>query len=216
MRVFHMLSNRHGVSALKDERLKVAQFEDLNDPFELLSARLPTPAIRQALAGFKQFMHGKLGVLCFGRDWNSPVMWSHYADKHRGMCLGFDIPDDLAITIRYVSGREALRFQNDVESEGVDTNFALNLLRSKFNGWKYEKEVRMYLDLDADTQRDHDLHFYSFGRDLKLREVVLGPRCESTVADIRRLVDHLCPNVKLTQSRLAFETFRVVTNRAAK
>lgn len=215
MRVYRLLSTEYGLLALRNQRLKVATFDDLNDPFELLSAKLSTPQLRRAVSGFKTFMQGKLGILCFGSHWKSSVIWSHYADKHRGMCLGFDIPDDSAIPVRYVGARAALRFQNDVESEGVETQFALDLLRSKFKGWKYEEEVRMYVDLDADTQVDEGLHFFRFGDELQLREVILGPNCPLTLAEIRAQVELIRPRVTLTKARLAFRTFNVVANRAA-
>jgi hypothetical protein len=40
-------------------------------------------------------------MLCFSRDWHNPVQWSHYADKHRGICLGFDVPDSLLVPVQY-------------------------------------------------------------------------------------------------------------------
>lgn len=37
------------------------------------------------------FKQSTLGVACFTELWNDPIMWSHYADKHRGVMFGFDI-----------------------------------------------------------------------------------------------------------------------------
>ena len=45
------------------------------------------------------------GLLCFSRHWYSPALWAHYADNHKGMCLGFDIPDDeSAQAVQYCDG----------------------------------------------------------------------------------------------------------------
>ena len=33
---------------------------------------------------------GSKGVLSLSEQWNSVLMWSHYADNHRGMCIEFD------------------------------------------------------------------------------------------------------------------------------
>ena len=30
------------------------------------------------------------GICCFSRTHESILMWSHYADKHRGLCIGFN------------------------------------------------------------------------------------------------------------------------------
>ena len=31
-------------------------------------------------------------ILCFSRNWDNLLLWSHYGDRHMGVCLGFDIP----------------------------------------------------------------------------------------------------------------------------
>jgi hypothetical protein len=41
------------------------------------------------------YFHDNIGVLCLGASWSSPVMWAHCADKHFGVALGFDVPDQL-------------------------------------------------------------------------------------------------------------------------
>ena len=29
-------------------------------------------------------------ISCFSKSWNSTLMWSHYGDKHKGICVEFD------------------------------------------------------------------------------------------------------------------------------
>jgi len=41
------------------------------------------------------------GLLRFSRDWHNPVLWSHYASRHTGLCLGFDVPDDCLGPVSY-------------------------------------------------------------------------------------------------------------------
>ncbi|MDW9570209.1 DUF2971 domain-containing protein [Sinorhizobium meliloti] len=31
------------------------------------------------------------GIVCLSDNWQHPMMWSHYADRHRGICLAFDV-----------------------------------------------------------------------------------------------------------------------------
>jgi hypothetical protein len=50
-----------------------------------------TQAARKASKQFRAAVNASQGLLCFGADWSSSVMWSHYADKHKGICLGFDV-----------------------------------------------------------------------------------------------------------------------------
>ena len=36
---------------------------------------------------------GKRGVLSLAAKWDCPLMWSHYADEHRGLCIEYDTTD---------------------------------------------------------------------------------------------------------------------------
>lgn len=85
--MYHLLSARWALDDLTRWRLKIAEFADLNDPFELLGVELPNRALRRAFAAWKAKALREYGVLCFSRKWSNPVLWSHYADKHKGICL---------------------------------------------------------------------------------------------------------------------------------
>lgn len=216
MRVYNLSPASYALQNLQRHRLKVSTFEDLNDPFELLSMKLPSQAMREGLQQFKVDMHSSTGILCFTRCWDNPVMWSHYADKHRGVCLGFDIPDDRAVRVRYVAARTTLKFRDNLERKGVDQTFALDLMRSKYKDWRYEKEVRMFVGLDETEKSVDGLYFYGFDEFLVLKEVILGPRCDGLVAkDIKATLATIQPAVSLIQARLSFRTFRVVVRQAS-
>lgn len=73
------------------------------------------------------------------------LMWSHYADSHRGMCLEYQFSnkfmnqtsDDAVLHFRKVNyGPDAL----SIKSEQMMTD--IGLLR-KCNAWEYENEVRL-------------------------------------------------------------------------
>lgn len=191
----------------------MSTFEDLNDPFELLSARLPKRSLRIALSAFKTDAHGSIGILCFGRSWENPVIWSHYADKHRGMCLGFDILDKYAIPVKYIADRTAVRFLDGVKSNGVDPKYVLDLMRSKYKAWSYENEIRMFVGLD-EAEKDSGMFFYPFGSELMLREVILGPRCTVPIFKVRATLANGAASIHVIKTRLAFNSFRVIKIRS--
>src|SRR5882724_8377120 len=101
MRVFHFVNEEHGLEDVRKRRLKVATLKDLNDPFELFGVRLADEALRRAFRIMKDELGAKHGLLCFSRSWHNPVLWSHYAAKHTGVCLGFDVPDELLGSVSY-------------------------------------------------------------------------------------------------------------------
>src|SRR6185369_16167015 len=103
MVVYHLTRAEHALSAIALRRLKISRFRDLNDPFELIGADLRDKDDRKQFRALQIALQEKYGVLCFSRSWSHPLLWSHYADKHRGICLGFDIPDDDLENVIYVA-----------------------------------------------------------------------------------------------------------------
>src|SRR5687768_16056458 len=87
VRVYHFVNQLYGLDDLSRRRLKVAQIDDLNDPFDLRVFASGDPRMRQALERHRANLALSHGMLCFSRSWKNPVQWSHYADRHRGVCL---------------------------------------------------------------------------------------------------------------------------------
>lgn len=100
MRVYHFINEKFGLENIKRRRLKIARIDELNDPFEFI-ARADNERERAALRATREEQTKKTGLLCFSRSWQNPVQWSHYADRHRGFCLGFDVPDALIKEVTY-------------------------------------------------------------------------------------------------------------------
>ncbi len=211
MRVYQLSRANYALLNLQRSRLKVSTFDDLNDPFELLSASVPESSLRKALLAFKADVHASLGILCFCTNWENPVMWSHYADKHRGVCLGFDIPDQFAIPVRYIKDRQAVKYVDGIQSRGVEPSFAFELMCSKYNAWSYEKEVRMFVGLE-ESEEDSGYFFYPFGAELTLREMILGHRCTVSASEVATVLGDRVNSVSVSKARLAFNSFRVVTD----
>ena len=206
MRVYHLLAKHWAICDLQRKRLKVARFDELNDPFELLGAELPDREERQRFDQWKTRTVATFGLLCFSRRWRNPVLWSHYADKHRGMCLGFDVPDEYLQKVRYLPRRWKL---SDYLSH---TQQAGSLFTTKFKNWAYEKEYRRIVRLD-DAESEGPNRYWPFGDDLKLREVIVGPRCNADRAQLRRILGPSVDEVEFKKARLAFRTFTVVCDR---
>lgn len=101
-RAYHFISLQHGLDDLRRQHLKISRLDDLNDPFELWAIAQPDRRVRQALKNTKDEMAQQCGLLCFSLDWHNPLLWSHYADRHRGIALGFDIDDQ--ILDRFLTG----------------------------------------------------------------------------------------------------------------
>src|SRR5574340_35150 len=101
MRIYYFTKANHGLAAIRDRRLKVARIHELNDPFEFLGVELSDPEFRKVLTETKRQLSTGHGLLCFSKSWRHPMLWAHYADKHGGVCLGFDVNDDKLENVSY-------------------------------------------------------------------------------------------------------------------
>src|SRR2546426_4361250 len=144
MRVYKFLSSEFALKDIREHRIKISEIHDLNDPFELIPFDLSDPDFRRGIIKSRDEMNRR-GVLSFSSKWNNPLLWSHYADKHKGICLGFDVvaADENTIYVEYANERLPPPLK-------LDASFALNLLRTKFAGWEYEGEVRIFATRDTE------------------------------------------------------------------
>ena len=175
MRVYKFLDKQFGLMALRDRRLKIGRLAEWNDPFELLpfasTGRVPRLSVTTTLGE----LDARFGWICFSRTWSNPIIWAHYADQHRGLCLGFDVPDAYCKPIRYVEHREP--FPNfDAMPEQEKLEAMERMLFTKFSQWAYEDESRVPVLLDQKTKTPAGFFFKDFDGDLKLAEVIVGTR----------------------------------------
>ena len=205
MRVYHLLPRKWALCNLKQRRLKVATFDNLNDPFELRGVRLDNRADRLRFNRWRECTAATFGLLCFSKSWRNPVLWSHYADEHKGICLGFDVPESCLHEVRYLPDR--LQFEQLVPDEEQ----LQQLLRTKFKDWEYEAEYRRIVRLHKTCETDNP-HFWPFGSDFELREVVGGARCKLKKEHRKELLADGFSRIELIQARPAFQTFNVVTD----
>jgi hypothetical protein len=214
MRVYHFISAEHGLDSLRRQRLKIATISELNDPFELLAITLENPELRRAFAVVKHQLAATRGMLCFSRRWNSPVQWSHYAAKHTGLCLGFDIPDEHLTPVHYAGRRLAIEAERLLQPRGLDEDTALKFLSTKFSHWRYEAEVRAFLSLE-DRDPDTGLYFAEFSDRLVLKEAIVGAEGSISRFALSTALGDIAPDVRMLKARLAFKTFNVVSQRKA-
>lgn len=209
MRFYYFTSAKHGVDNLKQRRLKISDFSNVNDPFELLGIELRDKVVRNTVNFQKSQISKKSGLLCFSEDKYNPVQWAHYAENHKGVCLGFEIPDKLLRKVRYVSERLA---RETLEEPGYNEK----LLTTKFSHWSYEQERRMILQLSSYSQDDKGLRFKSFDDDMVLKEVYIGCKSVLTFGDIKSAYSSGDKSVIVKITRPSFRDFRIVWDQSKK
>lgn len=89
------------------------------------------------------------GVLSLAERWNCPLMWSHYADEHRGLCIEYDLKENMCPNIRQVGYMQsgsikisdliAWKINGSSEAESTILN---TFFFAKAPQWRYEREWR--------------------------------------------------------------------------
>ena len=207
MRVYHYLPSKWAITNLRYSRLKIATTEDMNDPFEFMCYDLPTREHRRDFKAAKDEMGSRFGVLCFSRSWKNPVLWSHYADRHRGVCLGFDVQDDMTIPVEYTQHR--LELDDTISAGSFTEATADRWIRTKYEGWRYEDEVRVLPRLES-RDPETGLYFAEFQKAIVLKEIIAGPLCSETQAIKAAIPTESTQSVMLV--RLAHRSFDIVTD----
>ena len=208
-RVYHLTSAEHGISNIALGRLKLARFSDLNDPFELIAANFREREVRKIVRNFKSAFDAQTGLLCFSEDWAEPLLWSHYAAKHRGLCLGFDVPRNLLEKVKYQDDRLRTELDANADPMQLPTELQQALRCTKYRRWEYECEYRRFVPLEEATQEGR-FHFVPFGQELQLAEVILGTECVLSLDTVRTTVQMRYPLAAVFKARLEFKGFHIV------
>ncbi|VVC82429.1 DUF2971 domain-containing protein [Sideroxydans sp. CL21] len=101
----------------------------------------------------------EIGVCSFSLlegSFDEPLLWSHYADSHKGVCLLYRFPEAFLDDPKKIIGVDRVQYgtnvltdwlvNSDVQpSEGDDfvTGLIRTYLTSKNKPWEYEKEARI-------------------------------------------------------------------------
>ena len=212
MQLFNLTAADLAISNIALRRIKISRIADLNDPFELLPINIRDKTLRAAARQTRDQIAETRGVICFSKDWSNPVLWSHYADKHRGIALGFEVTDRFAIPVTYEKALSKVEIDQLMTAADPSEDFGRMLLATKFDDWRYEREFRVFVDL---TQHEPEggLYFCHFDQHLALKSVILGARCEIPISQVRELVSAYPYKVHVKRARIAFTKFAVTENR---
>lgn len=115
------------------------------------------------------------GIVSLGERVDCPLMWSHYGDQHRGICVGYSVPSNAVgdlHKVRYGGSRivaasdiATMLRGDDAARQKVDRA----VLTKKAFDWRYEREWRL---VGRRGPQDSPL---------EMEEVVFGMRCDTPV-----------------------------------
>jgi hypothetical protein len=125
-------------------------------------------------------------MYCLTPHPDSTLMWSHYADNHRGLCLEFNTNDELFGAARMVEYQS--HYPRWVQHQLTDDEI-WSLVLTKSSDWAYEDEFRAIV-----FATDNQIPF----RFDALESIVVG--CEADYAAVRTIVDSHAPGLRLKRA----------------
>lgn len=119
-------------------------------------------------------------VCCLSRTYKSILMWSHYANCHKGICLVFNRTKDECFfqqmgNVLYSPQHQGLDYHN--------LHYA-NALTVKFEDWMYEEEVRL-LRMDDNFKDGSQLEAFN---PKSLVQIIFGAKCpEDVISEVKMI-----------------------------
>jgi len=146
---------------LVNNRLFASGFDSLNDPMEGHFRYRRLKVGRDLLKEIRS-LKKELKICSLSKKSNNTLMWSYYADGHKGVAIGVEIADDDEYDLIPVKYRERAAYvSKSMDSEAA----AKKLLSTKLLPWEHEQEVRV-------------LTYENFV-DVEIKEIVFGKKIEN-------------------------------------
>ena len=189
-------------------------FNDPMDPIlrEWLSQKkkekLPKP-IRQIFAQLMKSLDN-LRICCLSSNdsighsepmYLNPLMWAHYAGMHKGVCIEYEITNDMINA--HNDSHQVLRMANvRYRNNKVMNDFITldNALLAKGSSWNYENETRLINYSMDSVSRTREIGSYKTMMGFEINSVYLGYRImENDRKDIQKAIKG--KRIKLYQVR---------------
>lgn len=146
----------------------------------------------------------KFGIYCVTPIKDNILMWSHYADSHKGFCIGFD-SEKLFNLFGAGSEVKYVKDFSDISPLDETSIYYDKLLSYKYDIWDYEVEYRLR------TFRVNTFHKLN---ENCIKEIIIGhsmPKKDSEL--LMSLTKKYLPRVELYQMKTDNRKFELITER---
>ena len=202
--LYKYMSAKHLIENLQKNWIKVTTDKDVNDPFEFAPFSYEGDIQKETLKRCRDKLVANNGIISFVKKWDHPLMWSHYADNHRGVCLGYEVLkwgniDDVI----YSDGNMLLPAVFENNDQQLPMQYQ-DLMLTKSSEWRYEEEVRHVVSLKECCQKDvadRPFYFYKTQTKYRLSEITLGMNCNKNLKKYPKALSKLNGTVEIFEAK---------------
>jgi hypothetical protein len=227
--LYRYLDAAAALKTIESRSFRISRIKDLNDPFEWrfgykghnLDDEAAISRWREAVL---ESQDNRLGILCFSKTVKDPVLWSHYADKHKGVAFEVDHFNDPRFLrkVSYPPERIVIdiptyaRLRHDaVRLEEYLRPMFERLAEQKSPSWEYEDEYRVLFSLQEDRKlRVEDGHYHVEIPHNFLLRVILGWKCPLNENDVIAALKQVgLDSTKVVRAKISNDTYDVFVER---
>lgn len=193
--------NDYSKDDLINNKITVCPSKNMNDPFdsiinlwgtkELLAKTCKEPKHIKNLS--KSFDYFRIRSFCNGKTTKALknlLMWSHYADEHRGFCIKYKLSKS------FIKQKENGRYEHmflkpiiyrkgKVDISKMTTINSDLAFATKHRSWKYENEVRLIV---YNPNKEEDFYGIPLDKESCIEAIYFGCKCEpKTINTIKNL-----------------------------
>ena len=106
------------------------------------------------------------------------LMWSYYAEAHKGFVVGVEITDSSADT-------QPVEYVNNFSLDNNSNNRAKSILTKKLKLWTHEKEQRVFIQYEPFIK-------------VEIKELIFGLECEPRQRELlTKIAKSFCPHIEI-------------------
>lgn len=179
---------------LKEQKIWASTYYNLNDPMEWFFESKDSRFDQKLLDEYK----GDARICCLSKTKNYGLMWSMYADEHRGICIELEVEDSENIKEdEELSPGYWTKYEVDYKNKPSEIENGYpsvdEVLKVKSPQWNHEQEVRFVKMSSVDCYLD-----------VKINKVYVGCRAtedtKNLIRKIKKESDHSYEIVDLSKS----------------
>ncbi len=209
--LYKYVSLNRVVDILDNHRLYLNDGNNLNDPFEVTVTDEKMKKVRH--------IEG-LHILSLTSSYRNKLIWSHYTDSHKGVCLTVKVPNNLVYPVCYSTKRvyedsdidKIISSSKRKTKKNVAKDFSLlntnkKIAYIKDKKWEYEKEYRVVFDKDDEAGLIHQDNKWFMS--VKITNIYLGVNFDKNEREIKEKIMDACKrnNITMTQMVLSLSDY---------
>ena len=205
-----------------DNTIYFGDVKEFNDPYEedAVFRNKKDRKLYGLFADTSKNMKSKSKICCFSKTPNNYILWSYYANKHKGFCVEFDFKNVTNLNFGFCKtsmfrhqivfgeidyNNPIIEFDEFPSHELFDEQY-LQFFYKKYDYWKHEEEIRALLMSDNSIKVKIPNTY--------IKSIILGCKCDDD-KKVEMLIKSCKRKVPITKTFISYQekTVKIATTK---